>query len=326
MNIAIVGCGLIGLKRMKSLGSHRLIAVSDVQLDRAKQLAAQSKDSPIATTDWRTAIQRDDVNLVIIATTNNVLAEIGIAAAQAGKHVLIEKPAARRFAELEPLAAIARDKKVLVKIGFNHRFHPSLQKAHEIFESNGIGPLMFIRGRYGHGGRVGYDREWRADPEIAGGGEMLDQGVHIIDLARWFAGDFAKVEGKVGTFFWDMKVEDNGFAILTTATGQVAFLHASCSEWKNTFSLEIYGRTGKLQIDGLGGSYGVERLSYYKMLPQMGPPETTIWEYPGEDLSFKKEFDHMIDCIQNHRPPCGGLQDALESLKIVEKLYANSNR
>jgi predicted dehydrogenase len=304
MNIAIIGCGLIGLKRMKSLGSHRLIAVSDVQLGRARQLAGQSKDSPIASTDWRSAVQRADVDLVIVATTNNVLAEIGIAAAQAGKHVLIEKPAARRFAEL---------------------FHPSLQKAREIFDSGGIGPLMFMRGRYGHGGRVGYDREWRADPEIAGGGEMLDQGVHIIDLARWFAGDFPKVEGEVGTFFWDMKVEDNGFAILTTAIGQVAFLHASCSEWKNTFSLEIYGRTGKLQIDGLGGSYGVERLSYYKMLPQMGPPETTIWEYPGEDLSFKKEFDHMIDCIENNRPPCGGLQDALESLKIVEKLYANSS-
>ncbi len=163
-------------------------------------------------------------------------------------------------------------------------------------------------------GRLGYEREWRADPVIAGGGEMLDQGVHLIDLARWFMGDFAEVGGHVGTFFWNMAVEDNGFALLKTAQGQVAWLHASCSEWKNLFCFEIFGRDGKLQIDGLGGSYGVERLSFYRMLPQMGPPETTIWEYPGEDSSWRAEFEHLIGCIHDRRAPEGTLEDALAGI------------
>jgi predicted dehydrogenase len=326
MNVAIVGCGLIGQKRLKSLGAHQVVAVADVDVTRARRLAESSKHVRAVETDYGKIVARDDVQIVIVATTNDHLAPVTLAAIEAGKHVLVEKPAARSSGELEPIVRAAAAKGVVVKVGFNHRFHPALRKARQIFDSGDIGPLMFIRARYGHGGRVGYDREWRADPAIAGGGEMLDQGVHIIDLSRWFLGDFTQIAGQVGTFFWDMPVEDNGFALLTTAAGQVAFLHASCSEWKNMFSMEIYGRTGKLQIDGLGGSYGLERLSFYKMLPQMGPPETTIWEYPGEDLSWRLEFENMIDAIEHRGAVCGDLNDALASLRIVEKLYALSGR
>jgi len=322
MRVAIIGCGLIGQKRARALGGHRLVAVADKQILLARKLSEAHKDHPSAGDDWRSVVGRDDVDLVIVATTNDALAAISLAAVEAGKHVLVEKPAARSSAELEPVARAAEAKGVVVKVGFNHRFHPAPWKAKELFDSGELGPLMFIRGRYGHGGRVGYEKEWRADPAIAGGGEMLDQGVHLIDLARWFAGDFVHVAGQVGTFFWDMPVEDNGFALLTTEAGQVAFLHASCSEWKNLFCLEIYGRTGKLQIDGLGGSYGVERLSFYKMLPQMGPPPTTIWEFPGEDISWRAEFDHTIACIEGKTRCIGDVQDALASLRIVEKLYA----
>src|SRR5205085_4775978 len=141
------------------------------------------------------------------------------------------------------------------------------------------------------------DKEWRADPALAGGGELLDQGVHLIDLARWFLGDVVEVRGLADTFFWQMAVEDNGFLALRTATGQVAWLHASCTEWKNLFCFEIFGRDGKLQVDGLGGSYGTERLTCYRMLPQMEPPETTIWEFPGEDRSWHEEFAHFVRCV-----------------------------
>jgi predicted dehydrogenase len=315
---------LIGHKRFTALGEHHLVAVADKAEDRARKLAERSPHIQAILTDWRPIVAMPDVQVVIVATTNDSLAEITLAAVEAGKHVLVEKPAARSSRELEPVARAVRAKGVVVKAGFNHRFHPALQKAKQIFTAGDIGPLMFIRGRYGHGGRVGYDREWRADPKIAGGGEMLDQGVHLIDLARWFAGDFPHVTGKIATYFWKMPVEDNGFALLTTATGQTAFLHASCTEWKNMFSLEIYGQTGKLQIDGLGGSYGLERLSFYKMLPQMGPPETTIWEYPGDDASWRLEFAHFIDCIQHRHPVSGDLNDALAALRIVEKIYADS--
>jgi predicted dehydrogenase len=185
--------------------------------------------------------------------------------------------------------------------------------------------MMFIRGRYGQGGRLGMEKEWRGNPQISGGGEMLDQGVHLIDLSRWFLGDFTQVTGTVVNYFWNWQVEDNGFAMLRTPGGQIAWLHASCTEWKNLFSFEIYGKVGKLHIEGLGGSYGVERLSHYQMLPQMGPPPTTIWEYPGEDTSWKAEFAHLRECIETGVPPSGSLEDALAAQSIVGKLYQRSD-
>jgi predicted dehydrogenase len=254
-----------------------------------------------------------------------MLAPVTHAALRRGKHVLVEKPAARSAAEIEPVAAEAREafdrSGIVVKVGFNHRFHPALLKAHEIFQSGVLGPLMFVRGRYGQGGRLGMEKEWRGSKQIAGGGEMLDQGVHLIDLSRWFLGDFAEVSGHVARYFWEWEVEDNGFALLKTKQGQVAWLHASCTEWKNLFSFEVYGKVGKLHVEGLGGSYGVERLTYYKMLPQMGPPETTIWEYPGEDRSWQAEWAHFVECIEQRRMPGGNLDDALAALRVVGQLY-----
>jgi predicted dehydrogenase len=256
-----------------------------------------------------------------VATTNKYLAEITTVAVQAGKHVLVEKPAARNVAELEPVIEATRNRKVCVMVGLNHRQHPALRKAREIVDSGGIGSLMFVRGRYGHGGRRGYDREWRADPELAGGGELIDQGVHLIDLARWFLGEFTSVEGLAATYYWDMKVDDNAFLLLRTAEGQAAMLHVSCTEWKNLFSLEIYGRAGKLHAEGLGGSYGVERLSYYHMLPELGPPETTIWEYPREDDSWRREIERFSESVAAGVPAEPGLNDIAAVLKVVETIY-----
>jgi predicted dehydrogenase len=320
MRVAIVGCGLIGQKRARSLGDSRLVAVADTDTARARGLAVQFPGCA-AGSDWESVVRRGDVDLILVATCNNMLAPITAAAVRQGKHVLVEKPAARNPAELAPVIEAGRRANVMVKVGFNHRFHPALVKARALFDAGEVGPLMYIRARYGHGGRLGYAREWRADPAIAGGGELLDQGVHLIDLTRWFAGDVDEVTAQVATFFWDMPVEDNGFLLLKTVGGPVAWLHASCTEWKNLFCFEIFGRHGKLQIDGLGGSYGVERLSFFRMRPEMGPPETTIWEYPGEDHSWRTEFAHFIECIQQKRQPSGTLDDALAALEVVERAY-----
>ncbi len=183
---------------------------------------------------------------------------------------------------------------------------------------------MFLRARYGHGGRIGYEKEWRAQPKLSGGGELIDQGVHLIDLARWFLGDFNAVDGYAHTYFWNMPVDDNAFLLLKTERGQVAFLHASCTEWKNTFSFELYGRSGKVQIDGLGGSYGTERLAWYKMPPEMGPPETTIWEYPMTDDSWEIEMAEFLEDIRLGRQPAVGLADAVAAMNIVDKIYRKS--
>jgi predicted dehydrogenase len=187
-----------------------------------------------------------------------------------------------------------------------------------------MGELMFIRARYGHGGRIGYDREWRAAPAISGGGEGIDQGMHLVDLARWFLGDFPSVEGHAATYYWDMPVDDNSFYLLRTAQNQTAFLHASCTEWKNTFSFEIYGKHAKLDISGLGGSYGTERIAWYRMLPEMGPPETTIFEYPMADDSWETEWKEFDTDIRQGRDPRPGIADAQAALRIVERIYKNS--
>lgn len=326
LKFAVIGCGLIGRKRIGALSkmpTASLRYVCDLDALRAAE-AAQLAIGCAASTDFRAVIKDSHIDAVIVATLNGSLAPITLAAVNAGKHVLVEKPGALNAAQLRTIAEAAHRTGAKVRIGYNHRFHPALQKARELVDSGAIGPLMFLRARYGHGGRKGYDREWRADVNQSGGGELIDQGVHLIDLAGWFLGDFPTVEGHAATYFWDMKVDDNAFVSLRTASGQTAWLHASCTEWKNLFSLEIYGRHAKLAIDGLGGSYGMERLAYYKMLPEMGPPETTIFEYPRGDDSWKVEIETFIADIRERRDPQPGLPEGIRTLEVVEKIYRAS--
>lgn len=321
--VGIVGCGLIGQKRARALGEGGLlVSCADVAVSRAKILA-QACGARVFQ-DWRELVSSPAVDVVIVATLHDSLAEITLAAIEAGKHVLVEKPAARNAAELDPVIAAAARQRVKVHVGFNHRYHRSLRKAKEIIDSGGLGELMFLRGRYGHGARIGYENEWRAKPALSGGGELIDQGPHLIDLSRWFLGEIAEVQGFAHTYFWDMPVDDNGFMLLKTSKSQVAFLHASCTEWKNLFSMEIYGKLGKLDLSGLGGSYGVEKITHYRMLPEMGPPETTSWEYPMGDDSWGVEINEFFDDIRHDREPSASLQDAYASLRIVESIYKAS--
>src|SRR6202167_1409471 len=323
MNIAIIGCGAIGRKRAQQLGNASLVHCVDTDLARAEHLASLQPDCA-AGTDWRPLLERSDIDAVVIVTPQDVQAEIARAAIAAGIHVLVEKPAARHADELRDLPELAVKHGVRVRVGLSHRYHRAFQQARQLVDSGILGPLLFVRARYGHGGRLGYASEWRAQPGRSGGGELIDQGVHLIDLARWFLGDFVEVDGFAHTYFWDMPVEDNGFMLLKTASQQVAFLHVSCTEWKNTFSWELYGRDGKLQVDGLGGSYGVERLTWHRMRPEMGPPETTIWEYPMADNSWMSEMSEFIEDIGIGREHSPGLGDAIAALRVVAKLYAES--
>jgi predicted dehydrogenase len=322
IGVAIVGCGAIGSKRAGALAGARLAVCADIQRERAERLSQAAGGVPEV--DWRAAVDRPEVDIVVAATTNDSLAEVARFSVEAGKHVLVEKPAARSVAELDAISEVAARTGRLVRVGFNHRYHPAVQKAREIIDCGAIGELMFVRGRYGHGGRLGYEMEWRADPARSGGGELLDQGVHLIDLSRWFLGDFTSVEGFAHTFFWRMRVDDNAFLTLRTARGQTAFLHASCTEWRNLFSLEIYGRDGKLHVNGLGGSYGVETLDHYRMLPEMGPPETTTWRFPDADRSWEREFGEFLDDVALEREPAAGLPAARAALAVVQAIYARS--
>jgi predicted dehydrogenase len=326
MNYAIIGCGLIGKKRVTGMPpGARLVVACDTNLARAEEFVKLAK-SGRAAADFQSAVSDPQVEVVFIATLNCTLQPIALAAVKNGKHVLVEKPAAISVKELDELEAAAKKTGALVRVGYNHRYHPAGLKAQELFRGGALGPMMFVRGRYGQGGRIGYEKEWRADPKLSGGGELIDQGVHLIDLAGIFLGEFTTIEGHATTYFWKMPVDDNAFLNLRNAAGNTAWLHVSCSEWKNLFSLEIYGRDAKLHWEGLGGSYGVERLTYYKMLPQMGPPETTVWEFPRGDESWKIEMAEFFEDIKLKRTPVPGLKEAKAALRVVEHIYHGASR
>lgn len=324
MKLGIIGCGLIGYKRANSIHKEdEILMCCDIQPQLAELFS--KKYNCNSTLNWKEVISNKEIEAVVIATTHDKLAEITLEAIKSKKHVLVEKPAARNADELDPVVKkyqkIRKSSGIIAKVGFNHRFHPAMLKAKEIIDSGEIGKLMFIRGRYGHGGRLGYEKEWRAIPEISGGGELLDQGMHLIDLSRWYLGDFSKIHGTAKTFFWNMSVDDNAFMLLETKKGQVAQLHVTWTEWKNLFSLEIYGKDAKLHIEGLGGSYGTERIAFYKMKPEMGPPETTIYEYPGGDNSWQHEWQNFKNAIYQKEDVIGDIIDAHKALKVVKEIY-----
>lgn len=318
--VAIIGCGGVGRKRRDALPEGcRLVACADIDEQTALRFAPYDR----VHLSWENAISRNDVDLVIVSTTHDALAEIACAALEAGKHVLVEKPAAISVTEVAQIVLAQKNSGKHVRVGFNHRFHPALQVACWICDHGEIGLTMMVRGRYGHGGRVGYEKEWRAMP-IRGGGELLDQGVHMIDLASMFLGSFTRVTGFARTLYWPMACDDNAFMLLETEDAKVAQLHVSCTEWKNTFSLEIYGTRGKIHIEGLGGSYGVERCTHYLMGPEMGPPQTTILEFPGPDTSWGDEMQAFLKDIELDRSPSVGLAQARAALEVVERIREQS--
>jgi predicted dehydrogenase len=235
-----------------------------------------------------------------------------------------------------------------VIVGFTLRHHPAIARAHQMLKEGAIGQPFYIRAHYGHGGRPGYDREWRMDKELGGGGELLDQGVHLIDLSRWYLGDFNAVTGSLATYFWtgtsdlddpvkpdflarpNCLVEDNAFILMRTAIGQEASLHASWTQWKNSFNFEIYGRDGALLIEGLGGSYGPEALTHVRRRPEGGVPETTVVSLANPGNVWDREWNAFMATI---RPDCAGVDGiseptsaagGVEVLRVVDRLYGQA--
>lgn len=324
MKIIIVGCGLIGHKRAQNSKGSQIAACIDPNLDRARSFSNQY-NIPAFESSLDDVIRKDlQFDAVLLATPHHELPRLIRKCLESGKHVLVEKPAARFPDEISNLIKVAQNTNLKVRVGFNHRYHRAFRKAKELVDQGALGDLFFIRARYGHGGRIGYNKEWRANPEISGGGELIDQGSHVIDLSRMFLGEFEKVSGAATNYYWQMPVDDNAFIHLTSQTGKIAFLQVSCTEWKNTFSFEIYGRNGKLDISGLGGSYGTEKITFYRMLPEMGPPETTCWEYPMADDSWQFEFNEFLTDMKTGRTVTPGLTDAHRNLEIINKIYTNS--
>lgn len=326
LNVGIVGCGLIGGKRAQAIKKiSNLVACFDSDLRKTKEFAktfnCKNSDS------LQDILDNKEIDVLFISTRHDSLANISQQAIVNGKHVFVEKPAAlnsHNFALI--MDAKEKFKNSKVHIGFNHRYHPSIRHALNLCKEGEIGDLMFLRARYGHGGRVGYEKEWRAKKELAGGGELVDQGSHLIDLSIAFLGDIHLDYAATPNYFWNMDVEDNAFIAVKNTDGKIGFLHASCTEWKNMFSLEIYGKLGKIDIAGLGGSYGLERMAIHRMTPEMGPPQTESWEFPGNDESWELEIKDFLNDIANNTNFTDNLKTSKTVLQMIDEIYEKTGR
>lgn len=325
MNVAIIGAGLIGGKRAAALThfpDDTLRVVCDVDEARARALAEQYGCESAA--DWRDVVGRDDVDVVVNAAINAVLEPVTVAALSARKHVLCEKPLGRSTAEARRMVAAATEHGRVLKTGFNHRFHPAMLRTRELLGEGAIGDILTVRARYGHGSRPGMEKEWRSSKSLCGGGELLDQGVHVIDLIRAFGGEVINAYARVETKFWPIEVEDNAFAILGLAGGATCQFHVSWTNWRNVFSFEIFGTRGYIAVNGLGGSYGPETLEYGRRRDEGGRPDIETIEYPPEDNSWQEEWKDFRSAITDRRDPWGSGHDGYMANRVVEALYASS--
>jgi len=333
LRVGIVGCGLMGRRRAQFIQAEpfeTVAVVADVDAARAQALAADVGCA--AAPDWQAVVQRDDVDIVVVSVPNKYMAPIVVAALEAGKHVLCEKPPGRNEDEARRMAEAAARSGRFLKIGFNKRYHPAVWQTHQLYQKGEIGPLMFVRAIFGHGARPGYENEWYASPDVAGGGALLDIGVHLVDLCRWFVGDFAEAFAAPTTSFWNFghypngeRLEDNAFMMLRTAAGQVAHVHASLTQWKSRFSFELFGRDGYLRLEGLGGHYGAATLTFGRRRPESGPPIEETLTLDGPDNSLQVEWAEFVKALRANRPPLADGADGLETMRLIAALYESAH-
>lgn len=314
MRVAVVGCGGIGQRRgqaVQDLDGFSLVVGVDTDPDAARRFGERFGCETSG--DWEAAVRRPDVDMVVVATANNAHAPVSIAALQAGKHVLCEKPLARNPAECERMVAAARENGVRLKTGFNHRYTPATWKAWELFQEGAIGSIIFARGRTGHGHGEALSRRWFGNFELSGGGTFLDNGVHLLDLSRWFMGDFVSAMGCVHTHLPALgRCEDNGFGIYRTADGRVCQLQSSWTQWKGYLFLELFGENGSLAINYDDATCTLVRRG----------AETTTWSFAGvPDPSWGRELEELAAAVREDREPLASGYDGWQAVRMAYAVY-----
>ena len=325
----IVGFGRMGqirLDAMRASPKIQPLAVCDVD-----EGMRETERSLYFTRDYRDLL-RMDLDAIFVCTPNRFSPEVVVHALEAGRHVFCEKPPGR---DLEDIAKIIEAEKrhpgLVLKYGFNHRYHMAVKEAKSIIDSGRFGQILWARGVYGKSGGVGFEESWRSKREIAGGGILLDQGIHMLDLFRYFCGEFDEIKSYVTRSFWkNTDVEDNAFALLrNTQNNRIAMLHSSSTHWKHTFLLDICLTDGYIAISGiLSGtrSYGRETLvvgrrQFEDQSFAVGNPREEII-YFDSDPSWQDEVDEFADSVLNGRKVvCGSCLDALKALELVYKIY-----
>ena len=312
LTFAVIGCGGVGGLRMRTISLNpdlKLVVVCDVVEDLAKKRAAEFQCEYVV--DYNKVVLRDDIDCVIVSTTNKFHAPISIASLEAGKHVLCEKPLARNPDEARSMVEASKRAGRVLKTGFNHRHFRNVLKARELFDSGGIGNITFLRARTGHRGGERLLHSWFWNKEMAGGGTFLDNGVHVLDLARWFLGEVKEAKGYAETLYWPIEMEDNGFGLFKTTEGKIAFIQSSWTEWFGYMCIELYGDVGYLYIDNRNCN---------KTVFGKREGEQVVYDYSGmEDESWRLELKEFVDAIKEKRRPLG---DGFDGLRAVEMAYA----
>jgi predicted dehydrogenase len=328
LSAAIIGAGGIGRIRARSISSSgvgQVCAIADVDPARARELAEEFSAS--YTANWREVVSRPDINVVVVSTPTKFHAEIAVEALQAGKHVLCEKPLARTTEESRRIVEAARRANRVLKTGFNYRQMAHTRKARELIEAQAIGPAYFLRSRYGHGGRPGYEQHWCSDADLSGGGVLQEQGIHIVDLVRVLLGEPSRVLAETSRYFWAFpEVEDNCFCLFETPAGQFAQLHVSWTQWINILEIEIFGHDGYLRLEGRDGHYGPQRLTWGKRQPNHGRPVEEVFSFTGKDDSWNREWREFFELIRNGEGSIAVAEEGLRTQQLVEAAYRSAKQ
>lgn len=325
-----VRVGIVGLGKMGDIRASVLRQRSDVTLaagaDPDKVRHAAHVDMR-CDTDYHRLVEAPDIDAVFVCTPNRFTADVVVAALEAGKHVFCEKPPGRDRTDVERILDAERGADGLVlKFGFNHRYHAGIQEAKRILNSGRLGNILWARGIYGKSGGMGFENQWRSSREQSGGGILLDQGIHMLDLLRFFLGELVEVKSMVATAFWKVDLEDNAFALLRDAQGRIASLHSSSTHWKHRFLLELCTSGGFLSVNGILSStrsYGDETITiaHRRFDDAVGKPrEETV--YFDTDPSWDLEVEEFIEAVQGKRQvEHGTSSDAKVAMDLVYRIY-----
>ena len=328
---AVIGAGLIGRQR-----SHSFISVGDTCLKYvcdaeraagiklANEVAALQGQPCEWVQDYEALLTRD-IDLAFVAVPHNIAAEIVMRLLENRINVLMEKPMGINVEEAQAIARIARDSKATLAVGFNYRHYPAIARAKQLVQQGVIGNVICVRMILGHGGRPGYEKEWKLSRAKCGGGVLFDPGVHLVDLGRFFLGELEPVQAHIATLHWSVDVEDIAVAIARNHQGAEFHLHTSLIEWENHFFVGIFGDGGYIKINGRMGNYGVQELVYGKKwawLENGSQRERNVVEVFGnEDTSFSQETKLVVEAIRNGRPVPENHEDGLRATELVDQLY-----
>ncbi len=329
MNIGIIGLGLIGQQRARAVAAlppHRVVAVFDPEVSRAGKLASELKYDVEPTSN--ALLTRTDVDVVVVAVPHVYTRDLVIASFRAGKHVFCEKPLGRTAPECEAILAAAAKAGRRLGAGFNYRYYPGVREAYRRIRQGDLGKLTHMRCVMGHGGRPGMEKEWKTSKQMCGGGALLDPGIHIVDLVQHFAGPIVASQAHLSRSFWDIDVCDNAFVTFDTEQSCIAQCHLSITEWKSTFSIDVFGTDGSVHIRGRGGFYGAQRSKFNRRWEWMHPDRPTEAEiqYGSEDVSFRDELGAFLKSIESGSLPSelGTGEDGLSAIRVIDTVYATT--